>query len=76
MELTGNFYQIDAQVIKQNIQKLPLFGMLRVRYDEGLKWFDFLVLPDYVFVFNEKNDFEGRINLQKCDDFILELQGW
>jgi len=78
MELTGNFYQIDAQVIKQNIQKLPHTGMLRVRYDEGLKWFwfDFHVLHDYVFVFNEKGNFEGKINLQKCEDLILELQGW
>jgi hypothetical protein len=75
MELTGNYYQIDWQIIKQTISKIPHGGVLRIRYDDNAKWFDFHVLHDYLFVFAEDGTFEGKISLQKCEDLILELQG-
>jgi|GEM_PF-4038555 len=75
MELTGNFYQIDWQVIKQTISKVPHGGVLRIRHNDNASWFDFHVLHHYLFVFSETGDFEGKISLQKCEDLILELQG-
>ena len=75
MELTGNYYQIDWQVIKQTISKVPHGGVLRIRYNDNASWFDFHVLHHYLLVFSETGDFEGKISLQKCEDLILELQG-